>query len=151
MSYPGVYFWSSTSGNTRKFVDRACGDDVHPCRIGSSSPDPQQAVSPFVLVMPTYAGHDGAGAVPKPVIRFLNDPINRAFLMGVIGSGNRNFGSLFCLGARVVAQKCNVPLLHRFELTGLQEDVDIFRDLMGLPATGTPSFRSLAASVSHIS
>ena len=71
---------------------------------------------PFVLICPTYAYGEGRSAVPKQVIRFLNDPARRARRAGVIGTGNRNFGATYALADRIIAQKCNVPLLYTFEL-----------------------------------
>lgn len=45
-----------------------------------------QVCEPFVLVTPTYGGGGSKGAVPKPVIRFLNDENNRSFIRGVIAA-----------------------------------------------------------------
>ena len=45
-------------------------------------------------------------------------------LRGVIGSGNTNFGSLFGIAADIVAKKCDVPLLFKFELMGTSSDVE---------------------------
>lgn len=78
---------------------------------------------PFVLICPTYADGEGRGAVPKQVIRFLNDPDRRAGIVGVIGAGNRNFGATYALAGRIIAQKCNVPLLYSFELSGTETDI----------------------------
>jgi len=78
---------------------------------------------PFVLLTPSYSDGEGRGAVAKPVIRFLNDPANRALIRGVIGTGNLNFGEHFALAGKIVAAKCNVPLLYTFELAGTDEDV----------------------------
>ncbi len=83
--------------------------------------------APYVLITPTYADGEGRGAVPKKVIHFLNIPINRSNLLGVIGMGNRNFGATFALAARIIAQKCNVPVLDRIELAGTQEDISRVR------------------------
>lgn len=92
------------------------GDDL-PC------PD-----APYVLICPTYADGEGRGAVPKQVIRFLNDPDRRALLRGVIGGGNRNFGATYALAGDIIARKCNVPVLYRFELAGTDTDIARVRD-----------------------
>lgn len=112
----GLVYWSSASGNTARFVARLGG---RVCRIGDDAPP----CGPYVLVTPTYADGAGRGAVPKPVIRFLNDPANRALIRGVIAGGNRNFGEFFARAGDVIAGKCGVPLLYRFELAGTAEDV----------------------------
>ena len=85
--------------------------------------DPPVMDEPFVLVLPTYGGGEGKGAVPKPVIRFLNVANNRDLIRGVIAAGNTNFGTGYCLAGNIVSQKCAVPLLYRFELLGTDEDV----------------------------
>lgn len=88
------------------------------------------AARPYVLICPTFADGEGRGAVPKQVIHFLNDPDRRAGLRGVIATGNRNFGATYALAGRVISDKCNVPVLYRFELAGT--DLDISRVLAGL-------------------
>jgi len=125
----GLVYYSSASGNTARFVARlglAAG------RIPVSPRDEAMPApaAPYVLICPTYADGEGRGAVPKQVIRFLNDPARRALLRGVIGSGNRNFGTTFALAARVISEKCHVPVLYRFELAG--DDNDLSRVRAGL-------------------
>lgn len=117
---PLVYF-SSTSDNTHRFVQKL---GIRSARIPLQAKDkPLLATQPFVLVLPTYGGITGRGAVPKQVIRFLNTQENRALVRGVIGAGNTNFGETYCLAADIVAAKCGVPVLYRFELMGTSEDV----------------------------
>ena len=120
-----VYF-SSVSENTRRFVDKLGRPAA---RIPLRAKDPAlSATDPFVLVVPTYGGGDNGGAVPKQVIRFLNDQGNRALLRGVIGAGNTNFGTAYCLAGDIIARKCQVPHLYRFELFGTPDDVRIVSD-----------------------
>lgn len=121
----GVVFFSSTSGNTARFVARL---GLPALRIPIRPAEPMPAIeAPFVLICPTYSDGQGRGAVPKQVIRFLNDPRRRALLQGVIGAGNRNFGATFALSARVIADKCTVPVLWRFELAGTDTDIQKVR------------------------
>ncbi|MES0864954.1 class Ib ribonucleoside-diphosphate reductase assembly flavoprotein NrdI [Ruegeria sp. SCPT10] len=117
---PALIYFSSKSGNTQRFVSRL---GLPASRI-SMDPDQHPApLTPFVLICPTFADGEGRGAVPKPVIRFLNSPANRAQIIGVIGAGNRNFGETYALAGRIIAQKCNVPLLYTFELAGTDTDI----------------------------
>jgi len=115
-----VYF-SSVSGNTRRFVE-ALGRPAERIPLLPSEA-PLTVSDPYVLVLPTYGGGEGRGAVPKQVIRFLNDEGNRALLRGVIAAGNTNFGEAYCLAGDIVAAKCDVPLLYRFEVFGTPDDV----------------------------
>jgi protein involved in ribonucleotide reduction len=122
----GLVYYSSATGNTARLV-AALGIDAMRIPIRPSDPMPAPA-RPFVLVCPTFADGAGRGAVPKQVIRFLNEPSRRALLRGVIGAGNRNFGATFALSGDVIAKKCNVPVLTRFELAGTDLDIARIRD-----------------------
>ncbi|WP_089684671.1 MULTISPECIES: class Ib ribonucleoside-diphosphate reductase assembly flavoprotein NrdI [Halomonadaceae] len=115
-----VYF-STRSGNTRRFVEKL---ELPARRIPlERDAEPLRASRPYILVVPTYGGGSEKGAVPGPVIRFLNDETNRALIRGVIAAGNTNFGAAFGLAGRIVADKCGVPFLYRFELLGTDDDV----------------------------
>ena len=115
-----VYF-STKSGNTRRFVEKL---GLSASRIPLSRNDqPLRVDEPYILIVPTYGDGDPLSLVPPQVIRFLNDEHNRSLIRGVIAGGNTNFGEAFGLAGRVVAQKCRVPLLYRFELMGTAEDV----------------------------
>jgi protein involved in ribonucleotide reduction len=123
-----VYF-STRSENTRRFVAKL---DVPASRIPLRADEALKTRAPFVLVVPTYCGEDGhggaKGAVPRQVIRFLNDAENRANLRGVIAAGNSNFGATFGIAGDVISAKCGVPYLYRFELLGTAEDVANVKD-----------------------
>ncbi|ALV26512.1 MULTISPECIES: class Ib ribonucleoside-diphosphate reductase assembly flavoprotein NrdI [Pannonibacter] len=116
-----VYF-SSTSENTRRFVEKL-GYDAIRLPVDASAPVPLVS-EPFVLVTPTYGGGTPKGAVPKPVIRFLNEEQNRKLIRGVIAAGNTNFGEGYAIAGNIISAKCNVPFLYRFELLGTAEDVE---------------------------
>ncbi|WP_084073858.1 class Ib ribonucleoside-diphosphate reductase assembly flavoprotein NrdI [Demequina sp. NBRC 110052] len=120
-----VYF-SSTSGNTKRFVEKL---GVPAERIPLYPTDaPLKVDEPYVLVVPTYGGGNDKGAVPKQVIKFLNDEHNRSLIRGVITAGNTNFGEAYCIAGDIVAAKCKVPHLYKFELFGTQDDVEAVRN-----------------------
>ena len=121
----GLVYFSSGSGNTARFIARlGLPAQRVPASPGDAMPIPDR---PYVLVCPTYADGEGRGAVPKQVIRFLNDPDRRALLRGVVATGNRNFGATYALAGRVIADKCKVPLLYRLELAGTDLDISLVR------------------------
>lgn len=124
-----LVYYSSSSENTHRFVTKLGFSALRLPVDAVSTADP--ACEPFVLVLPSYGGGGAKGAVPKPVIRFLNDPDNRNLIRGVIAAGNTNFGTAFALAGKIVAQKCAVPLLYRFELLGTDEDVINVRQGLG--------------------
>lgn len=129
-SAPLLVFFSSISGNTARFVEKL---GMPASRIPLHSTEPHLVVDePFVLVTPTYGGGQGRGeekgAVPKQVIRFLNDERNRRNLRGVISAGNTNFGEHFGLAGDIISRKCDVPHLYRLEVFGTPDDVDRVSD-----------------------
>jgi len=128
-----VYF-SSASDNTHRFVQRLGLEDrgctVH--RIPLRPKDEFLRVDePYVLMIPTYGGGNEGGAVPRQVIKFLNDSHNRSLIRGVIAAGNTNFGEAYCIAGDIISSKCQVPYLYAFELLGTAEDVERVRDGLG--------------------
>jgi protein involved in ribonucleotide reduction len=125
--YDVVYF-SNISENTKRFVEKL---DTPSIRIPIQDGDEKLEVEkPYVLITPTYGNSDRESGIPKQVIKFLNNKKNRDLLRGVIASGNTNFGDKFCHAGELVANKCKVPLLYRFELLGTPFDVQMVNERM---------------------
>ncbi|NDL63956.1 class Ib ribonucleoside-diphosphate reductase assembly flavoprotein NrdI [Acerihabitans arboris] len=117
---PLLVYYSSSSENTHRFVSKLT---LPALRIPLATNQKLKVERPYILIVPSYGGGSEHGAVPPQAIRFLNDTTNRSWIRGVIGAGNRNFGTAFCLAAEIIAKKCQVPFLYRFELLGTAEDV----------------------------
>lgn len=115
-----VYF-SSASGNTHRFVEKL-ERPAHRIPLYAYE-EPLLATEPYVLLVPTYGGGPETRAVPKQVIRFLNDERNRKLLRGVMAAGNTNFGEAYAIAGEIIARKCQVPFLYRFEVFGTPDDV----------------------------
>lgn len=115
-----VYF-STKSGNTHRFIQKL-GFNAQRLPLNRQEAN-LQVEQPYILITPTYGGGYAQGAVPKQVIRFLNDKHNRGLIRGVIAAGNTNFGDAFGMAGQIIAEKCQVPFLYRFELFGTDEDV----------------------------
>lgn len=118
-----VIYFSSVSNNTHRFVNKLNLDSERipiyykKCKLF--------ARKPFFLITPTYGGGlKNRGYVPKQVVKFLNILNNRTLLKGVISSGNKNFGDTYCLAGDIIAAKCNVNHIYKFELAGTNDDVD---------------------------
>ena len=121
-----IVYFSSTSGNTSRFVEKL-GRPAARIPLYARE-EPLIAEEPYVLCVPTYGGGSVSGAVPKQVIKFLNNETNRSLIRGVIGAGNMNFGTAYCLAGDIIAAKCKVPHLYRFEVFGTPDDVRIVHD-----------------------
>ncbi|MER1999464.1 MAG: class Ib ribonucleoside-diphosphate reductase assembly flavoprotein NrdI [Lysinibacillus sp.] len=81
---------------------------------------------PFVVC--TYT--DGLGDVPSQVEKFMAQ--NYVHCVGVIVSGNRNFGSNFGLAGHTLASRYNVPLISKLDLRGQASDYEQIRDFFNL-------------------
>lgn len=130
-----IVYFSSATENTKRFVERV---GLPARRIPLLRSEGGLTVDePYVLVCPTYGGgasitHENSRPVPPQVIRFLNNEHNRGLIRGVIAAGNSNFGEDYCRAGDVIAAKCRVPYLYRFELMGTPGDVEHVRtELLG--------------------
>jgi len=110
-----IVYFSSKTGNTRKFVQKLGSKDIIEISNGLVMNDP------YVLIVPTYAKRDGTKSLHKNVVSFLNK--NHTLIRGVVAGGNRNFGKFFGYAGDVVSHKCGIDILHKFELTGSDSDV----------------------------
>ncbi|WP_411900204.1 class Ib ribonucleoside-diphosphate reductase assembly flavoprotein NrdI, partial [Salmonella enterica] len=61
------------------------------------------------------------------VCGFLKGKTNGGGIGGVFSSGNRNLGDAWGCAGDVIAKKCGVPWMYRFELMGKQRDIDNVR------------------------
>ncbi|QPK78848.1 class Ib ribonucleoside-diphosphate reductase assembly flavoprotein NrdI [Corynebacterium lizhenjunii] len=126
-----VVYFSSATENTHRFVGKLGLPSVRiPLR---KSAEPITVDEPYVLVCPTYGGgasisRQNSRPVPPQVIQFLNNEHNRSLIRAVIAGGNSNFGSDFGKAGEVIAAKCRVPYVYRFELLGSAEDVAVCRE-----------------------
>ncbi|MDR6779529.1 protein involved in ribonucleotide reduction [Paenibacillus peoriae] len=107
--------YDSLTGNVQRFVDK-----LHMKNIKIA--DGLVVDEPFVLI--TYT--TGFGEVPKRIEEFVRN--NEYFLKGVISSGNRNWGLKFGRAADIISHEYCIPLIHKFELSGNQLDIEIINE-----------------------
>lgn len=107
--------FDSRTGNVRRFVGKLGMRNVQIDRELTLD-------EPFILV--TYT--TGFGQVPKRVATFLAH--NYHNLVGVAASGNRNWGNSFAGSADEIANKYDVPIIAKFELSGTMNDVERFNE-----------------------
>ena len=113
-----IYYFSSKSGNTKRFVDKL--SDFESYRIENNN-NILVAKNKFVLFVATYANGEGKNAIPKHVINFIKN--NKDNLLGVISSGNKNFGAMYGISGDIISRNCNIPLLYKYDLFGTENDV----------------------------
>ncbi|CAC13713.1 RIBONUCLEOPROTEIN NRDI [Mycoplasmopsis pulmonis] len=124
-----VVYFSSISNNTHRFIQKLNYENL---RIPVNMEESVFVDKDYVIFVPTYSGGGEftQGAVPKQVIKFLNNEKNRSFCRGVIASGNTNFGNTFAIAGPILSKKLNVPLLYQFELLGTSEDVKNVQNIL---------------------
>jgi protein involved in ribonucleotide reduction len=127
-----LYYYSSASGMVRQFCERLCeGTPRQAFDIGVREVRQSVPQGRWVLVTPSYkTGNPGNDTIPEAVRRFLRDPATRRRLVGVIGSGNRNFGAHYQAAARQIAAVSGRPLLFQFELQGTSWDIEDARAVL---------------------
>ena len=106
--------YDSMTGNVQRFVDKL---NLTTTRLR----DELIVGEPYILVTYTI----GFGEVPESTIKFLES--NHKYLLAVASSGNMNWGSNFGKAADKIANKFNVPVLMKFELSGTSKDIDKFK------------------------
>ncbi|WP_461214563.1 class Ib ribonucleoside-diphosphate reductase assembly flavoprotein NrdI [Lacticaseibacillus sp. GG6-2] len=131
-------FYVSISGNTRAFAKRLVAYATKQHEIDAANPeinaveysesvDVEIMDKPFFAMVPTYLdGGDGINNGYKEVMtldfRDELDAGNTDNLLGIIGSGNRNFNAQFGLTAKHYARRYNSPVIGMYELRGNDEE-----------------------------
>lgn len=120
MTMPKIVYFSSVTENTRIFLEQL---PFQLERIPIYKHEPELVITrPYILALPTYGGGWSKVLVPPQVKRFLNVLEHRKLCVGIIGSGNMNFGETYAAAADLVGRKLGVPVLARFELRGTGAD-----------------------------
>lgn len=115
-----VVFFSIT-GQTRKFVKKLGYEYIE---ISHTNPN-ITIEDDFIIVAPTYEKE--ATDIIEDLIE-TGDNLSRCH--GVVGGGNRNFAELYCFTADDFSSDYNVPVLHKLEFQGTQNDVKAVLDAM---------------------
>ncbi|NDI35504.1 class Ib ribonucleoside-diphosphate reductase assembly flavoprotein NrdI [Chengkuizengella sediminis] len=107
--------YASKTGNVKRFIEKLNVESIHlhtKLMIDEA----------FILI--TYT--TGFGQVPEEVEQFLQ--FNHHHMVGVVASGNRNWGSNFGKSADIISNQYGVPVLHKFELSGTTKDLKVFKE-----------------------
>ena len=110
-----IVYYSKTH-NTERFVKKLDTPSV--------TIDDYDGSQTFILITPTYF----FGQVPQEVSNFLESYSNN--MVGVISCGNKNWGLAFAQAGNKIADRYNVPLLHKLELSGNKKDKEIVDNIV---------------------
>lgn len=106
--------FDSKTGNVQRFVNKTGFQLIR------KVDEIEDLDTPFVLV--TYTTN--FGQVPASTQAFLEK--NAHLLIGVAASGNKIWGEHFAKSADTISKQYQVPILHKFELSGTAKDVELF-------------------------
>ncbi|MDD4514695.1 class Ib ribonucleoside-diphosphate reductase assembly flavoprotein NrdI [Massilibacteroides sp.] len=107
-------YYDSRTGNVERFIQKIkLQRDWHFVKISQD-------------ITPQGSGHlitytTNFGDIPRTTFRFMEDFGEK--IKSVSSSGNMNWGKSFGLAADKIAEQYHIPLLLKFELSGLPQDV----------------------------
>lgn len=101
------------TGNVERFVNKLGMKNV---RVNSELTVEES----FVLITYTIK----FGEIPQSTVDFLK--VNSTNLIAVASSGNKIWGNKFAIAADLIAEKYNVPIILKFELSGNEKDKERF-------------------------
>ena len=130
-----IYF-SNVSENTHRYITRLAEEtlehiNIQRIPINSNNPSQLDTTNPYILLTPSY-GNARNEHVPHQVKKFLTNPVNRQHIVGVIGTGNLNFGAEYAAAATMISRKLNTPVLQKLELSGTHKDIHTTQKLLQL-------------------
>lgn len=152
MAAPINVVFISISGNTRAFTKllqqhavkaQAMDADARDVNFYEYTEQFDERVldaGPYFVLVPTYLDggdgmHTGYQETLTVDLRDELDDGNTDNLIGIVGSGNRNFNAQFGLTAKHYANRYNSPLVGLFELRGNKEEAQRIYDAMSTTLT----------------
>jgi len=143
-----VYYYSSASGLVRVFAEQL-GRPVF--NLAEREHRLSEVDGPWVLLTPSYmTGNPNNDTIPEGVRRFLRSAVNRRAMVGVMGSGNRNFGEHYQRAARQIADASGRPVLFEFEISGTPWDVEECRRILGRLDEGLAAARGASGHAARL-
>ncbi|MED0951134.1 class Ib ribonucleoside-diphosphate reductase assembly flavoprotein NrdI [Bacillus mobilis] len=106
--------YASKTGNVKRFVGKT---GLETLQIS------EELMVNEKCVLITYT--TGFGAVPEEVSAFMKK--NSKNVVGVVASGNRNWGDMFGASADKISKQYGMPVLMKFEMSGTNNDVELFK------------------------
>ncbi len=111
--------YMSLTGNVRNFVSKLGTDNVLEIVNGDEQVDEE-----FVLV--THS--PDAGEIPYEIEDFMDE--YKDLCKGVAASGDRAYGDDYTMVAETISEEYGVPIVHRFEFDGSDEDVEVVKQFI---------------------
>lgn len=117
--------YMSLTGNVREFVKRLDTDKSNLIEIADNLPIPIIDGEKYILIAPTYDP-----PVTDVCFDFIEDngPEN---CVGLIGSGNKNFGDDgYIYTVKNISKEFGIEIIHDFEYAGFDKDVTAVNQIL---------------------
>lgn len=120
-----IVYFSNITETTHRFVQKINTHGGTVYRIPLKGDFAHCLLEEYILITPTYGDHSGRGHIPPQVRKFLNEADLRKMCVGVVSAGNRNFGKEFAKAGDLIANKLEIPLICKIELSGDSDDITL--------------------------
>lgn len=112
--------FKSITGNVRNFVKRT---GLESFEIDNDNIYSFNSTGNFVLIVPTYES-----VMLEDLEDFMEDNSDKC--VGLVGSGNYNFGNDYIFTAKNLSDKYNIPVIFHFENRGNKKDTEDFNKII---------------------
>lgn len=111
--------FKSVSGNVRNFVKRVGYESLEITDSNALN----EVADNFVIIAPTYES-----IMLEDLEDFID--LNHENCIGVVGSGNYNFGNDYVFTAKDISEKYDIPIIYDFENRGTKKDIIKFQQII---------------------
>lgn len=116
--------------NIQNFVDNYL-PNVDTYKVGNNGDSSLPKGHKCILILPTYEPE-----YLEPAYMFLES--NKDNVVGIVGSGDRNYGGLYLYSVFEMADEFGIPVLGGFENMGMSNDADSVMSLIDSLQSGLP-------------
>ena len=117
----------SVKGDTRKFVNKlTSGTDYTSLELNIDT-EITEMTDEFLFVIPSYQENVFPEVYDMAEI-FFESGDNTKLCKGIVGVGNMNFDSLYCITAKDMSKMYNIPVVYKVEMQGSKVDVKNVRE-----------------------
>lgn len=110
-------YYDTKTGNVGRFVNQL--QEICPEWTYININDSEHFTEPGHFITYTWA----RGSVPVTSQYFVERFSN--LIHSVSSSGNQNWGQTYGMAADIISESVGCPIIHKFELSGLKQDVNI--------------------------
>lgn len=120
-------YYDTKTGNVRNFIKKLLAMASNMIAININDINEGDVLLPGHLI--TYT--TGSGSVPVTTQYFRER--NFQSVLSISASGNKNWGKNFSVSGDILAERYALFLVHKFEMTGFEEDVKkVLKDIFSI-------------------